>query len=162
MLSTFREWGRYLLFSIRTIIIHRRWPGYVVDDEGIAREIFSSHCYKADGSVRPIAFSFNRKKPSALSVNRASLASQVFLKCLALKHAKGRKQTYYGSAHSSARNIRNVVMGDTWAANVIGSINPQNPFHADIPLPPDNGKDFDMDVQRKLATSAIFRPVGPG
>lgn len=157
MLSIFSAWARYFRFSIRTIIIHRRYPGYVANDEDIAREIFSSQCYRADGSLKLNAFSFDRKRARALSVNRVSLAPQTFFDRLALKHARRRNLTYYGSAHLTARKIRGIVMDNSWIAEVVGSAKIENPFHADIPLPPDHGKDYDMAVRAALTKSAIFR-----
>ena len=157
MLFTFRAWARYVAFSIRTLLIRRHLPSHVTDDEEIAREIFSSSCCKADGSVRPNAFGFNRANDSTFSVNRVSLAPHAFFQYLGLKHAKRRRLTYHGAAHITAENIRRVVMEDRWGVNVLGSLTKENPFHADIPYPPDNGKDYDMVVSRKLAQLAIFQ-----
>ncbi|MBX3650284.1 MAG: hypothetical protein KF771_02770 [Burkholderiales bacterium] len=128
------------------------------NSEGIAREIFSSRCYRADGRVVPNAFGFNRAKDNAFSVNRISLAPEAFFQYLGLKHAKRRKLTFHGSAQLTAQNIRSVVMDDLWGANVLGSPTKENPFHADIPYPPDHGRDYDMAVQIQLANLSVFQP----
>ena|SRR3989344_6117689 len=157
MLFTFKAWAGYVVFSIRTLLLRRHLPGHVRGDEDIAREIFSSNCFKADGSVRPNAFGFNRANDSAVSVNRATLASHSFLQYLGLKHAKRRNKTYYGAAHITAQNIRSVVMDDFWVANVLGSLTKENPFHADIPYPPDHGRDYDLELRVRLARLALFQ-----
>lgn len=92
-----------------------------------------------------------------MSVNRFSLFSAPFFEKLGIQHGNNRSQTYKGAAHLLAGNIRN-IRADDWAADVLGTPKLRNPFHADIPLPPDKGKDYDMEIQIRLAEISTFRP----
>ena len=61
------------------------------------------------------------------------------------RHEKERGTACYGVANIKAFEVRETL------SNVKGAPTRPNPFHADVLVPPDGGKDFLMDIGRGLA-----------
>ena len=67
------------------------------------------------------------------------------------QHEKHRGKPCYGLASIRADKVRET------SSMIFGSPTISNPFHADILLPPDDGKDFVMDITRKLAEASELK-----
>lgn len=90
------------------------------------------------------------KRRKNVSVNRLSLIPPKLALRVAEKHAAARGHNFYGFAQILAQRVRET------GANARGTPDLKNPFHADIQFPPDEGKDFILNIARQLAERAQF------
>lgn len=114
----------------------------------LARELYGSHV-NASGRIFAGAFRASPKNNFGLSVNRWCKAPAKLFNALGLEAAKRRSGSFKGFAlfhvsdleKAKLENIKLIAMGKpTW----------HNPFHADIPVPPDREDDFYLLVQSEF------------
>lgn len=136
--------------------VRGRRPSYVEGKELLGRELFSSKVFnKTKGTIRINAFQ-PKSTSVPISVNRLSLVPIKSFIALGRRHARKRKLNFYGFAEVEARIVRRIYK------EVMGSPTIENPFHADILLPSDNGKDLIMDCARQVCEEARLNLITDG
>lgn len=148
-MNLIKLWKLFLSFSFKQIV-NRKSPCYISDEEIIGREIFSSrHIAKSTKRVKPGAFMPDYGKPG-FSVNRLLFAPiELFIE-LANVRARKRNRKFYGFGRISAQDIKSIY------ADVKGTPNFENPFHADVNLPLDAGEDLIIDLARQCSNHAYL------
>ena len=123
-------------------------PSKVADTDVLSREIFSSNQFKRN-SNRVLRNTFQPPRDSQeISTIRSSLISERMLRSVVQRHEKRRGKSCYGVAKVSGAVIRQA----SWEPK--GTPVFWNPYHADIILPPDDGKDSIIDASRQIAEKA--------
>jgi hypothetical protein len=142
-------WIRFLLFGLISII-HFRSPLTIQRSEKLGRELFSGHV-KNDGiTLRPNAFKINRKSENSISLDRISLSPIRLFTSLALTVAKRRRVNFKGFAEIDPDAFTRVRLEGDIVLSVKGDPTRSNPFHANVPLPPDRDDDFYLFVATEL------------
>ncbi len=142
-------WIRFLLFGLISIIRFRS-PLAILNSEKLGRELFSGHV-KNDGiTLRPNAFKINRKSENSISLDRISLAPLRLFTSLALAAAKRRKVNFKGFAEIAPDAFTRVQLEGNTVLSVKGDPTKSNPFHANVPLPPDRDDDFYLLIATEL------------
>ena len=144
-------WARFVIFSVHRYV-HGQRPLSVLDKEVLGRELRSSRQFTpSTGRIKPNAFEPPKGKQN-ISVDRLSLVSRALAVAIGNKHSRARGRTFYGFAEISAGQVRETK------ASVSGRPALDNPIHGNIQLPPDDGRDFILDIARQLAERAQFSP----
>ena len=142
-------WAQFGIYMIQCVI-RKRHPLTIDDNENLGRELFSKTLFSASNrKVKVGAFEPPRGKNN-VSMNRLSLVSRDFVRDIGIRHGEQRRRTFYGFGEILAKQVRNTT------ADTRGRFAKDNPFHANIQFPPDDGKDLILDVARRLAEQATF------
>lgn len=160
MICSIELWFRYLAFVIRCLS-HGTSPFTIFGKEALGRALFSGHVkIKASGAkLFPNAFLINSKSESGISVSRISLAPIRLFGLLGAKAAGRRSIKFYGFAEFNAEALSGITLDDGYKLLVEGAPTLENPFHADIPLPADRGKDYYVFVATEFIKCARFKSV---
>lgn len=137
-------WLSFLPFAIGRII-QIKSPLWVSDDEVLAREIWYSKQFKKSTNRVNRSLFEPPKNSRKVSTTRSSYISRQLLRHIIRRHEVRRKKDCYGVAKIRALHVRGIL------SDVKGTPDFSNPFHADIVLPPDEGKDFVMEITVTLA-----------
>lgn len=143
-------WIHFLKFSILTCALHHKLPFLVGNEEILGRELLSSKLFKKPtGRISPNAF-YPESGKVKFSVSRLSFAPLELFIRLGQKHAKmrGQDRNFYGFAEISAYNAKKIYKTLTSAIIL------ENPFHAHIGLPVDDGADLILDLARQCSNIA--------
>lgn len=142
--------------------INIRAPFKVDESEIIGRALFSGHCKK--GRILASAFmpkSFSRE----LSTNRLSCVQNELFETLSSLDAINRSKksgnhiNFYGFAVLEVKKLRGIQLDAKNSLDVRSSPSLKNPLHADIVLPPYEGKDYDLLIADELIEISKFQPV---
>lgn len=138
-----------------------RSPSTIPGQEALGRALFSGHVkIKASGAkLFPNAFLINSKSESGISVNRTSLAPIHLFGMLGAKSAKQRNVNFYGFAEFNAGVLSAITLDDGYELLAEGASTLSNPFHADIALPADRGKDYYVFIATELVKYSRFISV---
>jgi hypothetical protein len=145
---SFKLWFIFCYVALKNCFRLRR-SGVVEDTESLGRALFSGHVKK--GRIQPSAF-MPKRGSRALSVNRLSHAPHEWFMELSQRDASRRAiksqkiVNFYGFATIRAQKLRGISFGDNMKFSVRGTPTFGNPLHADIVLPPDEGKDLDLAI----------------
>ena len=130
------------------------------------RTLFSGN-YDPNKGIRLKAFIL--KDPSkGISVNRLTYAPKKHIDYLSKTEAQHRTDEarkkgntgeikFYGYAAIEAQGISGIKLNGTKSLGTKATPKFKNPFHADITLPVDDGKDFYLDIADKLQQIATFK-----
>lgn len=155
----YRLWLAYFRHVVRAVS-QRRSPHFVADFELLGREVFSgNHIRKGAKKVKPGLFLHKRSRRRPFSVNRMSLANRSLFMALGRLHGQKRNHTFYGVAQFTAAMVRTVQGDDGWQMQVRGTPSFANPLHADLTIPEDKGKDYDIMIADQLCKIAEFKPA---
>jgi hypothetical protein len=150
MLSLWCSFARYCVLEL----VRLRWPLTIRDHESVGRELFTGQHYASTtGRVKPGAF-YPPKHRRDVSVNRMTLVTWQNAVLLGRRHAEKRNLSFHGFAELAASDVRQAQL------TIEGRITAENPFHGNIYLPPDIGRDAMLDFARRLAERAKFRSAG--
>jgi hypothetical protein len=150
-------WTAYLILTLRS---YRKLcsPGNVENTELLGRALFSGAIDKK-GRIQVSAF-LPKKGVRDLSVNRVSYAPSRWFEQMSQQDARRRSIRsqqnikFYGMAIISVKELRAISLVGKKLFHVIGAVTMQNPLHANIILPPFEGKDFDFMIADELLTLA--------
>jgi len=147
-------WLRFLAYSIKTLWV-RRSPLAVLDEEVLARQLYSGHVRK-NGRLNPSAFIASARNGFGLSVDRWCKAPERLFLANALLAARRRQggQKFKGFARFDAASLKSIELGDSLHPRAIGAPTLRNPFHADIPLPPDKEEDYYLLIATEFINKA--------
>jgi len=147
----FKLWVAYFFLIVKNRFIHSNVK-YVQDTEVLGRALFSGHINKK-GKILASAFKLKKGMPRKVSTNRLSLAPIKWFIQLSRKAARDRSvksqgdTKFYGFAKIEVNQLRQVILLGNKRFFVSGTPDvPKNPFHADIAIQPDYGKDFDFYI----------------
>ena len=152
----FKIWSLFLSFSINCLLRFNS-PLLVKDYEVLGRAAFSNYVTKDNRSLKINAFKVNLKKIEPISLDRLSLAARSLFITLSAKAARRRSINFYGYGEIGADTLRKIKI-DNNHLDVIGVPMIENPFHAEIPLPPDKDEDYYMEVALELKDGAKYVP----
>lgn len=142
-------WVQFSIYIIQCVV-RTQHPLTIDDNENLGRELFSKAQFSSNNRrVKVGAFEPPHRKNS-VSMNRLSLVSRDFARDIGMRHGEQRGRTFYGFGEILAKQVRNTT------ADTRGKPVKDNPFHANIQFPPDDGKDLILDVARQLAEQATF------
>lgn len=158
-------WFRYLAFLLRCAL-HLQSPLKIPELELLGRALFSGHVkIKTSGAkIFPNAFLINLKSESGISVNRISLAPLRLFRAIGQKSAQARSlkqrrvDNFYGFAEFEGGVPSKIKLEDGFALLPIGVPSIVNPYHADIPLPPDRKKDYYLLIATEMVRHSRFVP----
>ena len=155
-------WARFVWYAIGSLL-NLRSPRTVVDSEFLAKALFSGHVKKDGVTLKPNAFLINAKSEYGISVHRWSLAPSRLFNALGVASAlrRGHGTKFYGFAQLLAGSLSAVVLDDGWRMKAIGVPTRRDPFHADIPLPPDREKDYYLFVATELLEKVKPKTIAP-
>ena len=158
MLCSIELWLRFASYSIG-VLFRGRWPLTVRDGEILARQLFSGHV-RSNGRIKVNAFLATRSNGFAISLDRWSKAPERLFKTLGEKAAITRRpQSFKGFAVFDAARLKSIYIKDLQQIRALGAPTKRNPFHADIPLPPDQDGSFYLLVATELRDKTNLKPV---
>lgn len=164
---SFSLWVHFLAFFFKSIT-SKRWPLKINGEESLGRALFSGNYDQNKGVIKITAFKL--KDPTkGISVNRLTYAPENQIDYLSKTEAqcrtdKARKNnsmageiSFYGYAVIEAEVISTIKLDGMRSLGMEATPNYKNPFHGDITLPVDDGKDFYLDIADKLQRIAKFK-----
>jgi hypothetical protein len=149
-----RLWARFFWFAAGEYLGGRH-PRYVNNRETLGREIFSSkQFYRSTRAINKNVFQAPRNRWD-ISCTRLSLFRRQMAVEIARRHGASHQKprTFYGFAEIAVSAVREVEV------EINGTPQFDNPFHADIELPRDDGPDLLLLIAVKLASRAKFSPA---
>lgn len=164
---SFSLWVHFLAFFFKSIA-SKRWPLKINGEESLGRALFSGNYDQRKGTIEPRAFLL--KDPSkGISVNRLTYAPRNQIDFLSKTEAQRRTDkakktnskageiTFYGYAAIEAKKVSNIKLDGMKSLGMEATPRYKNPYHGDITLPVDDGKDFYLDIADKLQRIATFK-----
>ncbi|WON75233.1 hypothetical protein [Nitrosospira sp. Is2] len=150
---SFKLWCAFYYLTLKNCF-RFRLPRVIDDNESVGRALFSGNVKK--DKVLAGAFLPPKSDPRAISVNRISRAPIEWFNQLgqhnAFRRAGRTNQNikYYGMVSIQAKKLRGIEIDTKQKFAVVGSPTLQNALHANIMLPPSEGKDFDLYIADTL------------
>jgi len=132
-----------------------RGPLHIQERDVLARELCSGHV-KNSGRLEVNAFIASAKSSFGISLHRWCKAPERLFKSLGLAAAKRRRggQKFKGFARFDADALKLINIDASPQLRVVGVPTIRNPFHADIPLPPDREVDYYLLVATEIIAKA--------
>ena len=143
-------WLHFIAYSIREIA-RRRSPLSIQASDTVARELFNNHI-KSNGKLELNAFLVSERSGYGISLHRWSKARRRLFVCLGLSRNRPPLK-FRGFALFEANALSQVR---TTPLRVAAAPTAQNPFHANIGMPPGREKSYYM-----LIASEFVKQIKP-
>lgn len=152
-MTNVKLWLKLLSQSSRRLL-SGRLPLRVADNESLGREIFYSKYIYQDGSGKTKLGAFIPKENEVdISVSQLFAGGLVAMAMIGVRHGHRRSRpcNFYGFGAMLAEEVRQIT-------TVRSTPTLENPFHADIAIPSDDGTSARMNVARRLSDISKFIP----